>query len=103
MILMNCLDLMICIEEIEMEESQVEKGERVDREERKYNLRSERKKYLTNKIQSYSDRVYMHGYCSKCTNMHTFRSTDVEHFLGKMCKMCLFILCKGLHPLMRIL
>ena len=45
MILMNCLDLMICIEVIEMEESQVEKGERVDREERKYNLRSERKKY----------------------------------------------------------
>ena len=45
MILMICLDLMICIEEIEMEESQVEKGERVDGEERKYDLRSERKNY----------------------------------------------------------
>ena len=37
--------LMICIEETEMEESQVEKGERVDGEERKYDLRSERKNY----------------------------------------------------------
>ena len=45
MILMICLDLMICIEEIEMEESQAEKGERVDGEERKYDLRSERKNY----------------------------------------------------------
>ena len=45
MILMICLELMICIEEIKMEESWVEKGERVDREERKYDLRSERKKY----------------------------------------------------------
>ena len=45
MILMICLDLMICIEEIEMEESQVEKGERVDGEERKYDLGSERKNY----------------------------------------------------------
>ena len=43
MILMICLELMICIEEIEMEESQVEKGEKVDREERKYDLRSEKK------------------------------------------------------------
>ena len=45
MILMICLELMICIEEIKMEESWVEKGERVDREERKYDLRSERKNY----------------------------------------------------------
>ena len=42
---MICLELMICIEEIKMEESWVEKGERVDREERKYDLRSERKNY----------------------------------------------------------
>ena len=62
---MICLELMICIEEIEMEESQVEKGERVDGEERKYDLKSERK----NKIQSYSDCAYMHGYCSKCANI----------------------------------
>ena len=39
------VELMICIEETEMEESQVEKGERVDGEERKYDLRSERKNY----------------------------------------------------------
>ena len=45
MILMICLELMICIKEIEMEESQVKKGERVDKEERKYDLRSERKNY----------------------------------------------------------
>ena len=43
--MMICLELMICIEEIEMEENHVEKGERVDREERKYDLRSERKNY----------------------------------------------------------
>ena len=42
---MICLELMICIEEIKMQESWVEKGERVDREERKYDLRSERKNY----------------------------------------------------------
>ena len=36
---------MICIEKIEMEESQVEKGERVDGEKRKYDLKSERKNY----------------------------------------------------------
>ena len=42
---MICLELMICIEEIEMEDSQVEKGERVDEEKRKYDLRSERKNY----------------------------------------------------------
>ena len=45
MILMICLELKICIEEIEMEDSQVEKRERVDGEERKYDLRSERKNY----------------------------------------------------------
>ena len=39
------LELMICIEEIEMEESQVKNGERVDGEERKYDLRSEIKNY----------------------------------------------------------
>ena len=38
---------MICIKEMEMEmeECQVEKGERVDKEERKYDLRSKRKNY----------------------------------------------------------
>ena len=45
MILMIFLELMICIEEIEIEESKVEKGERVDGEKRKYDLRSERKNY----------------------------------------------------------
>ena len=42
---MICMELMICIEKIEMEESQVEKGERVDGEKRKYDLKSERKNY----------------------------------------------------------
>ena len=40
---MICMELMICIEKIEMEESQVEKGGRVDGEKRKYDLRNERK------------------------------------------------------------
>ena len=40
---MICMELMICIEKIEMEESLVEKGERVDEEKRKYDLRNERK------------------------------------------------------------
>ena len=57
MILMICLELMICIEEIEMEESQVKKGERVDGEERKYDLRSERK--IIKKIK-YKDTVTVH-------------------------------------------
>ena len=33
----------------------------------------------------------MYGYCSKCVNMDTFRSTDVEHFWGNLCKICVFL------------
>ena len=33
----------------------------------------------------------MHGYCSKCVNMHSFRRTDVEDFLGKICKIGCFL------------
>ena len=33
----------------------------------------------------------MHGYCSKCVNIHSFRETDVEDFWGKMCKIGWFL------------
>ena len=33
----------------------------------------------------------MHGYCSKCVNMHGFRRTDVEDFWDKICKIGCFL------------
>ena len=91
MILMICLELIICIEEIEMEESQVEKGEKVDK--KRENMTWEVREKIIKKIK-YKTIVTMH-ICtvtsSKCANMHTFKSTDVEHFLGKMCKICVFL------------
>ena len=32
----------------------------------------------------------MHGYCSKCVNMHSFRRTDVEDFSVKCVKLVAF-------------
>ena len=40
---------------------------------------------------SYSNHAYMHSYCSKYVNIHSFRMTDVEDFWGKMCKVCYFL------------
>ena len=40
---------------------------------------------------SYSDRAYMHGYCSIYICMHNFTSTYVGIFLAKMCKMKEFL------------
>ena len=31
------------------------------------------------------------SYYSKCVNMHSFKRTSVEDFLGKMCKICYFL------------
>ena len=33
----------------------------------------------------------MHGYCSKCVNMHSFWRIDVEDFWGKICKIGCFL------------
>ena len=33
----------------------------------------------------------MHRYYSKCVNMHSFRMTNVEDFLDKMCKIGCFL------------
>ena len=58
----------------------------------------EREKKLNIKCKSYSNRAYMHSYCSSCAFMHTFTPTDVSAFLFKICKMrCFFALCKTLH------
>ena len=52
-------------------------------------------------MQRYSNRAYMHGYCSICAFMHNFTPTDVGVFLVKMYKMKgFFAFCKILHPLM---
>ena len=40
---------------------------------------------------SYSNRAYMHSYCNKCVNMHSFRRIDVEDFGGKICKIGCFL------------
>ena len=42
-------------------------------------------------IHSYSNHVYMHGYNSKCVNMHNFKRTGVEDLLGKMYKIGCFL------------
>ena len=34
----------------------------------------------------YSNRVYMHGYCSNCAKMHNFIPTNMGDFLLKLCK-----------------
>ena len=42
-------------------------------------------------IHNYSNRAYLHGYYSKCANMHIFTPTDVGSFGGKLCKFCHFL------------
>ena len=56
------------------------------------NLNGERKK--NNKLLLYKATVtmqIMHGYCSKCVNMHIFTHTDVSSFEGKLCKFWHFL------------
>ena len=36
--------------------------------------------YTSYNNRAYSNRAYMHDYCNKCVNMHSFRRTDVEDF-----------------------
>ena len=57
---------------------------------------------------SYSNHAYLHalhGYYSKCVNIHSFRKIDVEDFWDKMCKICcfFFLFRKCLHLLMWML
>ena len=59
------------------------------RKERKKGAKCEINKIMV--YTSYSNRAYMHGYYSKCVNIHSFRRTDVNYFLGKMCKICYFL------------
>ena len=35
-----------------------------------------------NRIHNYSNRVYLHGYCSMCANIHSFRMTDVGSYVA---------------------
>ena len=62
--------------------------EKDDEERSQYVLHKEERekkgaKCEINKIMvytSYCNHAYMHGYCSKCVNIHNFRKTDVEDF-----------------------
>ena len=31
-------------------------------------------------MHNYNNRVYLHGYCSNCANLHNFRQVDAEEF-----------------------
>ena len=50
-------------------------------------MRDEREK---NKIESYSNRGNMHGYCSNIVYVQYYRWTDVGKFWAKMCKIVHF-------------
>ena len=56
------------------------------------NLNGEREKkkniyiYIYIVIHNYNSHVYLHGYCSKCVNIHIFTPTDVGSFGGKLYK-----------------
>ena len=47
-------------------------------------VREKKKEYIL-VIQSYSNRAYLHGYYSKCVNMHIFTPIDEASFGGKLC------------------
>ena len=42
--------------------------------------------YIYIVIHNYNSHVYLHGYCSKCVNIHIFTPTDVGSFGGKLYK-----------------
>ena len=83
-----CLCLCLCISK-----------EKDDEERRQFVLQKEERgkksaKHEINKIMvytSYNNGAYMHGYCSKCVNIHSFRRIDVEDFGGKMRKIGCFL------------
>ena len=41
-------------------------------------------------MHSYSNRVYMHDYCSKCVNIHNFKRTDMGSLWLKYVKFLSF-------------
>ena len=72
----NCL-LLLCCDRWEREGTRMRWRVKL---EIKRERGGERKKKNT-KCTSHSNCAYMHSYFSKCANMHTFRSTDVEHLI----------------------
>ena len=53
--------------------------------------RYKKEKETNIKWKSYSNRVYMHSYCSNGAYLHTFTLTDVGIFWVIMCKMMQFL------------
>ena len=43
------------------------------------------------KIESYSNRVNIHDYCSNFGYLDNFGLIEMEEFWGKMCKICCFL------------
>ena len=62
-------------------------GTNTDKEERA----REREKLLKYYIQSYSNRVYLHGYCSTFVYLQMFRKTNASVFCVMLCKFFHFL------------
>ena len=62
------------------EERACEMKKKKKREEEGIESNCVREYNKNNNLQSYSNRVYMHGYCSKYGYMQRYTSTDVDGF-----------------------
>ena len=74
------------------ERKRVGQRERFKGKEREGGERGERKLYLNNEIESYSNHVniHLHGYCSILAYAQYYKPTDVGSFLAKICKILHF-------------